>query len=228
MAFINGQVGVQSPSFADGQQPIIRLGKQNEMMVSELHGRFYEQTYRGSMFSAGHAGAVALASQNATVTSLAAAAQPILGIWNNSPTMNIEIEQAFLQDFINNVTSVSPGAFVWCWSTGNFAISTGLAPWNRNTMAQAGSVAKVFLGATALTGLTNSLTIVEGADFPLASGLLTTTVAAATPTPSVGGVQNFDGSLILKQGSVLALMNTLSTTTHSVMGRLLWQEVPVI
>ena len=225
----NGQVGVQSPSFADGLQPVIRLGKQGDLSVSELHGRFYEQSYRGNLYSTGHAGAVALASQNATETSLAAVAQPILGLWNpQTAQVNLVMLQAALQDFINNVTSVAPGAFVWCWSVGNAAITTGGTPYSRKTMAASGSLTKTFLGPTALTGLTNALTIVEAADLPIASGLLTTTVAAATPTPSVGGVQNFDGSLVIPPGGVLALMCTLSVTTHSVMGRLLWEEVPII
>jgi len=225
----NGQVGIQSPSFPDGAQPMVRLDKQGGTVVSELHGRFYEQAYRGNLFSCGHAGAVALASQNATATSLAAAAQPILGIWNpQTAQVNLVVLQAVLQDFINNVTSVAPGAFVWCWSIGNAGITTGGTPYNRKSMAAAGSLTKTFLGATALTGLTNNLVIVEAADFPIASGLLTTTVAAATPTPSVEGIQNFDGSLVIPPGGVLALMNTLSVTTHSVMGRLLWEEVPII
>ena len=107
-------------------------------------------------------------------------------------------------------------------------LSTGGTPYSRKTMAASGSLTKTFLGATALTGLTNNLTIVEAADLPIASGLLTTSVAAATPTPSVGAIQNFDGSLVIPPGGVLALMNTLSVTTHSVMGRLLWEEVPII
>ena len=227
--FINGQVGAQSPSFPDGAQPIVRLGKQDDVIVSELHGRFYEQAYRGNLFSAGHAGAVALVSQNATATSLAAAAQPILGLYNpQTSNVNLVLLHAFLQDFINNVTSVAPGAFVWCWSIGNAGVSTGLSPWSRQTMANAGAKAKAFLGATALTGLTNSLVIAEAADFIIASGLLTTTVAAATPTPSFGYLHDFGGSLIVPPGGVLALMNTLSVTTHSVMGRILWEEVPII
>jgi hypothetical protein len=60
----------------------------------------------------------------------------------------------------------------------------------------------------------------------VASGLLTTTVAVATPTPSVVGVQFFDGSLIVPPGGVLALLNTTSVTTHSVTSRLMWEEVP--
>ena len=40
-------------------------------------------------------------------------------------------------------------------------------------------------------------------------------------------VQYFEGSLIVPPGGVLALLNTVSSVTHSVTARLLWEEVPV-
>jgi hypothetical protein len=137
--------------------------------------------------------------------------------------------QAMLVDEINNVTSVAMGAFVWASSTGNAALTAGLAPFNRKTLANTGSQAKAFSLSTAslLTGLTNNLVVFDAAEFNTASGLLTTTVAAATPTPSVSGVQNFDGSLIVPPGGVLGLFNTVSSTTHSVAARLMWEEYPL-
>jgi O-antigen/teichoic acid export membrane protein len=107
-------------------------------------------------------------------------------------------------------------------------MSAGLNPINRNTLAALGSAAKAFALSTAslLTGLVNNLVFLEAADFNTASALLTTTVAAATPTPSINGVQNFDGSIIVPPGGVLALLNTVSSTTHSVAARLMWEEVP--
>jgi hypothetical protein len=134
-----------------------------------------------------------------------------------------------LVDEINNVTSVALGAFVWAASTGNAALTAGLSPFNRKSLTSVGSQAKAFSLSTAslLTGLTNNLVVFDAAEFNTSSGLLTTTVAAATPTPSVSGVQNFDGSLIVPPGGVLALLNTVSTVTHSVAARLMWAEVAV-
>jgi hypothetical protein len=195
-------------------------------MVSELNGRFYELNYRGLEFSIGCV-LTALAAATATLTN---STQPIVGVWNpqNSP-VNLVILQAALTDYLNNVTSVFPGAFVWASSVGNSSLTAGLAPFNRKTLSNSGSQAKAFSLSTAslLTGLTNNVVVIEPADFSPASALLTTTVAAATPTPVVAGVQNFDGSLIVPPGGVLALLNTISSTTHSVTARLLWSEIPV-
>jgi hypothetical protein len=57
--------------------------------------------------------------------------------------------------------------------------------------------------------------------------MLTTTVTAATMTPGVGGVVNFDGGVIISPGVMWGVFNTVSTTTHSAAARLVWEEVPV-
>jgi hypothetical protein len=219
---IVGFVGPQTQNDGNSARPYI--GRSGEQIASELHGRFYEQTFRGNLYSVGSAAVVPLSANTITLT---ATTTPILGLWNPTTSgKNAVILQATLADFINNVTSVALGAFVWAVSTGNAVITTGLTPFSRKTLAQAGSVMKGFAGVTALTGLTNNLVVAEGAEFNTASGLLTTTVAAATPTPGVVGVANLDGSIIVPPGGVLALLNTVSTVTHSVWGRLLWEEVP--
>jgi hypothetical protein len=155
-----------------------------------------------------------------------------LGVWNPSTsTVNMVLLQAALQAFINTFTTpVGAGVFVWASSIGNAAISTGSQPFNRKTLTAAGSQGKAFPGAVALTGLTNNLVIQEAADFTSPTGQTYGTIVAPTAGTSLtsfGGVQNFDGSLLVPPGGVLALLNTTSTTTMSVAGRLLWEEVPL-
>lgn len=48
---VEGQVGPQIVT--DGAFNEFRLGKTAEQVVQELHGRFYEQNYRGVLFSGG-------------------------------------------------------------------------------------------------------------------------------------------------------------------------------
>jgi hypothetical protein len=227
---IQNQVGpvTSIASMSAGTQVPGRAGNMGETIISKLHGDFYEANYQGKLFSTGTTAAVALTSTTATATGLTATATPILGIYNPSGSgYNAVILQTVLNTFLNNVTSVAPGAYVWAAAVGQGAVSTGLTPWNRKTLTQTGSVCKGFAGATALTGLAGALTVMTAAPFQVASGLLTTTVAAATPTPSVGGLEVYNGSLIVPPGGVLALMNTISVTTHSFYGSLLWEEVPI-
>ena len=197
--------------------------------MQELHGRFYEQAYRGALFSIG-TGASAVSINNATFTAatLGATCTPILGVWNpGTAKVNLVILQASLSAVLTALTATGPGGFVWASSTGNNAISTGSTPWNRLTLAQAGSVAKGFAASPALTGLTNNLVVMEGADLNVGQPYNVSEVATAAgfmTQPSMA-VQNLDGSLIVPPGGVLALLATTTPVAHSVVGRLLWEEV---
>ena len=213
---------------ASGNNAIVsgRAGQQGDLIVSELHGRFYEANYRGNVYFGGH---TALAALSANTITLTATTTPILGVWNPSNnTSNLVMLQATLNVVANNLTSgAGPGVFVWAISTSNGAISTGAAPYNAKTLLASGSNAKAFAGSTALTGLTNNLVVVGGSLLPSPSGLTYTTLASTALLPSYAGVENFDGSLIVPPGGVLALLNTTSSTVFSAAGRLQWEEVPV-
>lgn len=222
-----GQVGPQI--LQDGAHNPVRLGRLGSLIIAELHGRFYEQTFRGNTFSTG----MTITALSANTITLTASTTPILGVWNpGNSTVNLAIMQATLSYFANTLTTPAPpGVFVWASSFGNNAISTGNAPYNRKTMSSVGSSAKAFNLSPALTGLTNNLVIFEAMDIPqpgtLAAGTITASTTTSNATVGQLGVQNFDGSLIVPPGGVLALLNTTSSTTYSVTGRLLWEEVPL-
>jgi hypothetical protein len=226
MPLAQGTVG---PIYAnDGSLPAagFRQGRLGDLIVSELHGRFYEQVYRSNTFSTG-SGVTALSANTIT---LVAATTPIVGVWNPpASTVNLVLLQCSVGVHANTLTTPQPpGPFVWASSVGNTAITTGNLPFNRKTMTSGGSQAKAF-PFVALTGLTNNLVIFEGADLPdmglFVAGTITAQTNTSNATVGAFGVQNFDGSLIVPPGGVLALLNTTSTTTYSVVSRLLWEEV---
>lgn len=215
-----GLVG-QQPSQGDGVQAPLRAGKLGDQIVSELHGRYYEQCYRGNLFSVGMT-STALSANTITLT---ATTTPIVGVWNPpSSTVNLVLLKGKCVITVAGNSAVAPGAFVWASSTGNSAISTGLAPLNRKTLAQSGSQAKGFNISTALTGLTNSLVIQHAAAF---GTLVAAQGATASPMISGDGIEEFDGAIIVPPGGVFALLNTVSTTTVSVASMMMWEEVPV-
>lgn len=210
----------------DGVNPPIRQGRQGDVLMSQLHGDMYEQNYRGNTYFTGHTSLAALSANTITLT---ATTTPILGVWNPlSSTVNVVLLQAMLTVVANNLTSgAGPGAFMWALSTGNGAITTGLTPYNSKSLIAAGSQARGFAGATALTGLTNNLVIASGASLPSPSGLTYTTLGSTALLNSYQGVENFDGSIIVPPGGVFALLNTTSSTVFSAAGRMTWEEVPV-
>lgn len=213
-------------NFGDGVNPPLRQGRQGDVQVSELHGRYYEQNYRNNLFFTGHTALTALSANTITLT---ATTTPILGLYNpSSSTVNAVVLQAHLNMVSSNLTSgAGPGALVWAVSTGNGAISTGLTPYNAKTLIAAGSQVRGFAGGTALTGLTNNLVVAAGSQLPSPSGLTYTTLASTALLPSYSGREDLDGSIIVPPGGVLALLNTTSSTVFSAVGRLTWEEVPV-
>lgn len=218
---VTGQVG--PATLADGvtTQPF-RQGRGGDLIASELHGRFYEQTFRGNVYGNGTTALTALSANTVTLT---ATTTPILGAWNPpSSLVNLVILQATLNAGINNTASVGPGAFVWATSNGNSALTLGTAPFNHKTLTASGSAAKG-LSFIALTGLTNNLVVQESADFPNPTIITTTAIPTTVTTPSSIFRQDVDGSIIVPPGGVLALLNTVSTTTISVTARLMWEEV---
>lgn len=225
MPLAQGTVGPQINT-GDGAVPPggIRQGRLGDAIVSELHGRFYEQVYRGNVFSNG----CTLTALTANTITLTASTTPILGVWNPpASTVNLVLLQAGLVCVPNNLTSgAGPGAFVWATSVGNTAITTGTAGFNRKTLASSGAQGKGF-SFVALTGLTNNLVVLEGSDLSNPSGLTYTTLGSTAILFPTGGVQNIDGGLICPPGGVVALLNTVSSTTFSVAARLLWEEVPL-
>lgn len=213
-------------SVGSGAALNVRSGQLGDTIVSELQPRFYEANYRGNLYGGG----MTLTALTANTIALTSSATPIVGL--NNPygsSVNLVVTQASLLCVANNLTSgAGPGAFVWAWSIGNTAsMSAALQGWNRKSLVQQGGSGKFFTIAAALTGLTNNVVVQEVADFSSPSGLTYTTLGSTATMQSYGGVQNFDGQLIVPPGGVLALLNTVSSTTWSAASRILWEEVPL-
>ena len=225
--FANMQVGPVLAAQAIGSYPIARSGALQDLIVSELHGRFYELNKSGQLFSlAGAAAATTLAATHATGT-LGATATPIVGLWN-PPTsgVNLEIIKAFvsLSGYGAN-NAVSPGGFTWCGSVGNTAISTGAVPYNLRSLTAGATLTKAFANATgALTGLTNNMVLIRGSAISAPTGIQP---AAFTVGPACVVEESLDGSLIVPPGGVIALLGNVSTTTVNFNSSILWAESPV-
>lgn len=223
MSTLQGNQGASGKAIGQTQAS---FGEFSDVLFTELQARFYQWTKRGNTFSIG----CQLTPLSAATILLTASAQPIVGVWNPPTSLvSLVILQASLKDLLNTLTTpASPGDFVWAASVGNTALSAGLSPFCRSTFQNKGSEASGFALSTAslLTGLTTGLTIIEPADF-VSSNVVGGVTIAGTASENAGtiGVQNFDGSLIVPPGGVLALLNTASTTAHSVAGRLMWEEI---
>lgn len=223
---IQGQVGVVTGQ--DGSQVTARQGRTGELMFSELHGRFYEQAFRGALFSGGMT-TTSINAATFTSATTGATATPIAGVYNPlSSSVNLVILQATLTVGITALQATGGGPFVWMASVGNNAITTGAAPYNRKTLTQFGSSARNMAGV-ALTGMTGTLGIIGGSALGGGSAHATAVLgtAAGLHTQMLGFVENLDGSIIVPPGGVLALMATTTPVAHSAASSILWEEVPL-
>ncbi|MDP9181516.1 MAG: hypothetical protein M3P04_01910 [Actinomycetota bacterium] len=222
---IIGQVGPQSLS--DGAGSAFRQGKTGEQAVTELHGRFFEQNYRGNLFSGGM-GMTSISNATYTTATLTSSATPIVGVWNPATSLvNLVLLQAVLSVSQTALQATGFGGLVWAMSTGNTAISTGAAPLNRKTLALSGSSAKDLTNTTP-TGLTNNPVVrfasALGGGSAIGAAFLATQAGAQTQQIA-HNVEDIDGSIIVPPGGLLILMSTLTAVAHSAASSLLWEEV---
>ena len=218
---------------AKGNQVQARGGIQADTIISELHGRFYEQNYNGNLFSAVltptslAAATFTVANGSSATLATAAASTPILGLWNPVGSgVNAVLLQAALLATITALQTTGPGGLMWIASLNNAGISTGGAGVNRKTLSLAGSQCKNMCGI-ALTGL-STLPAVIAASVLSGGGLnfsvLQTAVGLMNQQP--GFVENLDGSLIVPPGATLGLYATTQPVAITASGYLLWEEVP--
>jgi hypothetical protein len=227
---IQGQVGAPAGSNQPGATPAIRQGQLGDMIVSELHGRFYEQVYRNSLFSGGLSALTSISNATFTTATSGATATPILGIWNPlNSSVNCVVLQASLGVIITSLTNTGPGGFVWAISPNNGIITTGNSPLNRKTLQLTGSQAKDMSGL-ALTGMTGTLVPRFGSQLAGGSALNAsfTGTAAGPVTTYNTTTENFDGSIFVPPGYVLGLFATTNApVAHSAIGQIVWEEVPL-
>ncbi len=220
---IEGQVGPQILS--DGVNATFRQGRSAELVASQLHGRYFEQNYRGAVFSGGM-GLTSIASV-LFATQLDATAKPIVGVWNPSTSpVNLVILQAFLGVTITAATSTGGAPFVWATSTANAALTLGSTPLNRKSMVATGSFAKDMSGIV-LTGLTNVPVVrnVSALGSGSAGNYSQVDTAAGFSTSYVPSFENIDGAWIVPPGGLLALFATQTPVAHSAASGIVWEEV---
>jgi hypothetical protein len=213
---IQGQVGAPAlaGSLGPGTTPPIRQGQQGDVIVSELHGRYYEANRNGTMFMLSLTGATVASANispvNGTNTS------PLATIFNPIGSgKNISIVRV-----TQTTTSGTPGGpLVWNVLAVPQTITNTVftLPWNMSTLLQQGSIAKTWLGQ-AIGSSTVLGTVFRSAGGP--------TAVAAT-----GAIMSYQeehaGNFIIPQGQAVSLCATAAGTTHIVSVVVEWEEVPV-
>lgn len=196
--------------------------------VTDGHGRFMDAALAGRLFSGGMT-ITSIANATFTTGTLGATATPIIGLWNPIGSGKyLAVLQARLQLITTALsTPTGPGALMWCTAVNQSAISTGITPLNRLSLAASGAVGKAFAN-TALTGLSGNLTVQEASGFSTYPINATAAETAAGFMPAApGGIEHIDGAIVLVPGSVLALLATTTPVAISAASSILWEEVAI-
>jgi hypothetical protein len=196
------QTGPQSVS--GSAKTLARAGQQGDLIVSELHGKYYEQTVRSKCFS--------LCTQGTGVTTTAALATTWTGLGVANPAASGY--NLVLLGFTCAQFAVGAAATVGIMG-GVGTISSTLTPQNRLIGGTGASVMNGSAGATISTPLLI-------ATFGEVGSLATTGYGL-----QAGISVDIAGAIIVPPGSFIASYTAIVTTT-ALQFSFVWEEVPVL
>ena len=185
----------------DGSSPVLNLGRANEALVAQLHGKYFTQCYRGNVFYASTTTAWRVLSLT-TVT-------PTYSIWNPAGSGKLCIPFVTLIGW--TATNAALGEIVWMATTnaGDTITTAGVAPLSAfgtgtplNANLGSGKVSAMRIATAGTTTLTAVPT------FYRSTGLSMLVTVATTATAAPGWVwrDDWDGGGIIPPGNVIHLM----------------------
>ncbi len=208
-----GQVGIQYP--ADGTNPPVRLGKSAEVMVSELQPRFYEQAYRGLLFSL-DSGSVTAVAANASGQAMGTA-KFLNGFVN---PMGSGKNAVIVGANVATVSGTPGGPILYEISAGPGTFTTAATGTIRpGLISGAGaSLMKpvVMVALAALDADTTALVQIGTLGGPAA-------IAAGAGNNSI--YDAVDGKIIIPPGYAFGICTTATGTSHVMQSTLYWIEV---
>lgn len=207
---IQGQVGAPSAqSMPAGTQPTARLGQLGDVIVSELHGRYYETSYRKALFGGCNQAGVTTTAAFATTYTGLVLANP------NGSAVNLVLTKVGVSQILAQ-TLVSAVGIMVGFSTTNLSGSLTTVP-----------VKGKFLGTPQGTGqLYSAATLPVAPTLDTVFGSLYTAATSSIPVVPAFLI-DLEGGLILPPGAYAALYTTQATTASSLIASMQWEEVPV-
>lgn len=205
--FLQGIAGVQT--VPAGQGANFRLGLDADLIVTELHPRYYEQTVRRKRFSA---------ANQAVVTTTVGLALTYTGLClSNAPTntVNLVLDKVSLMQSVLQATQVEA-----------FAIATGFNGTTAVTHTSAVAVKSHLIGSGATgQGLADASATLPTAPF-YDTFLTNTGTATADSTGSM--VIDLEGSIILPPGAFACFVTPAQASVAGMWFSFSWEEVPVV
>ena len=205
---INGVVG-GSAAQTTGTNPTnlaLRVGPTSELIVDELHGRYYETTVRKAMFSGANLTGIATTAAFATTYTGMCLSNPI------GSTVNLVLTKVTYAPVVAQTAALVMGIMTGYSASTNVTHTTPLVPLCN------------FVGQPAGTGLIDS-----SATLPIAPTrliLLDTLLTGAITTLTSGGrVVDMEGSVVIPPGGFAAFYTSAASVASSLAFGMMWEEV---
>lgn len=196
--------GVKIP---DQSQIIPRAGQQGDTVVSQLHGRYYENTLRGAAFSV---------SSQAVATTTVGLATTYTGLCLSNPVgsaVNLEITLvSLMQSVIQSVQVEAFAIAVGFNASTNVTHTTPATPISNKVGSGLVAIAKADTAATLPTA-------------PTYHTFITNTATATANAP--GAVIDLGGSIILVPGAYACFVTPAQASVAGMWFGFNWVEVPV-
>ena len=206
---IQGSVGQPSTtSIQPGTTPTIRQGQLGDVIISELHGRYYETAYRRNLFNA--------AVQGTGITTSVGLTTAYTGLALTNPTtstVNLVLNKV---GYAFNAAPTAVMVISLAFNTSTTAVTQTTAITGRNN----------YLGGAAPQGLAASSVTFPTA--PINSHILgvvgTNAITAFSNTPTQF---DLEGSVVMPPGSYICIVTSTASAATSFFGSFQWEEVPV-
>lgn len=216
------QIRVGAPSnvsYSDNQVYDALGGKQGDAIVSELHGKYFTQNYRGNLFYASLTSASALVAPATNAT-------PNFALWNPSGNnVAVSLVKAYF-----GYVSGTPAAGVigyqyvpYAGATigGTSAVSAFTTVTVRPCVIGKGYVGQVLAGSAATITGVGIAAEVTARYTGISQGIL----ASASIPPGMTMVDEFDGTMIVPPGNLwFPICSAASVATYMISA--VWEEVP--
>jgi hypothetical protein len=192
----------------DASAPVaLRAGKQGEAMVSELHGRYYESSYRKQRFGGSITGQVTTVGVATTYTGLCLS-NPV-----TSP-VNLVIDKVGVAFLVAFAAASAVGIMTGYNASTNVTHTTPAVVRNKRLD---GAVGYGLLDSAA------TLPTAPVLDTVLFAGL----TGAITTAPAADNIFDMEGTIVLPPGAYAAIYTSTVSGAASMSASFSWEEVPI-
>jgi hypothetical protein len=210
-------VGERSLQDGVNSEDAIRASRDGVQIVSEMHGKYYEQNVRGHLYTGTSA-----STGIALIAPAAGGGHPTL--WNPAGSgVNVSVVKLMLSWVSGNN---APGAIEWAYvlNTGS-SVATGAPIATATLVGPLGILGGTWTPKAKWSPTTNTFTaapvFLRPTGLSLFTGISTTAVAPFTM------IENYDGDFVIGPGTAICLCTQMATTTAVFQVGVTWEEAQI-